>query len=213
METVADRAVAAVTRAVAALTEGGMTEQDAVAALVDVFAAATVGAADITAGYMSVLADLPAPPVTATLPDRTARDVARAVLDLDPPEARTVLQTLADGAVYDGAAQGAEMWALVDGTDIELWLRRTSPGEVCGLCVQAAMRVYKTPALRPIHNHCRCTIRPVFPTDDLGGLLEAPRERFRQVTGQLADTTDRVGPPANRGPATRSRASNERIDQ
>lgn len=194
------------------------------AVLAGVWAAGQQAGADLAVAHLGVLTGLPgvAAPVAVDA-GRLVADV-RAVWDASGFDAAlSKAEAVGSSVVFDGAADGAQDWAdlnadLLAGTEADPdvgarpvpWLRVVSRGEVCGLCVQAASRVYWTPALRPIHDHCRCTVRPILPDERISGMLEGPWNLKREVDAQMADATERNG-PARGARRQRSRASNVRV--
>lgn len=58
---------------------------------------------------------------------------------------------------------------------VKLWRRVTHPEfsetGVCGLCLVASTRPYRTPKLKKIHARCKCTVLPLTKDYDLGKML------------------------------------------
>jgi hypothetical protein len=62
-------------------------------------------------------------------------------------------------------------------------------GGVCGLCIAASTRIYRTDHLMPLHGDCHCTALPVTSNADPGGYINA--QDLGQLYGQ-AGGTDRA---------------------
>lgn len=190
---IADRAAAIAERMVAA----GSTADD----LTGVIEAAADAGAVQQAGFLSTLLDLDIP---AGVVDRAV--IADAVRKIAAVPAEQLAAAAGAGAatvVHHGAAASGDN---VPG--VKLWLRRVKPGEVCGLCIQAASRVYLRGTLAPVHDHCRCTVRPILPGEQIADLIGAAEVRSRGVQAELNATRRELG-HSNRA---RSRASNQRVN-
>ncbi len=69
------------------------------------------------------------------------------------------------------AMQAAEQqrWGIAEGiTGYRRIIHPELPGNVCGLCVVASSRIYRTNQLKRLHGGCRCTVLPVTKTQDPG---------------------------------------------
>lgn len=181
--------------------------------------AAMVAAADMAAAHFSQLSGSVAS--AGGVPERVGgsvvgdavADFGRLVTDVDRSAQKVgdAARRHADRAVYQGHAVGAARWADEADVTVKLWLRRVSPGEVCGLCVQAASRVYTRGDLRPVHNRCRCTVRPVLPDEEIEDLLAGPVGLAGSVNREVREVGRRVGGRTS-GAERRTRASNVRVD-
>ena len=190
---IADRAAAIAERMVAA----GSTADD----LTGVIEAAADAGAVQQAGFLSTLLDRDIP---AGVVDRAV------IVDAIRKIAAVTVEQLA-AAAGAGAATVVHHGAAASGDNVpgvKLWLRRVQPGEVCGLCVQAASRVYTRGTLAPVHDHCRCTVRPILPGEQIDDLIGSAEVRARGVQTELNAARRELG-HSNRA---RSRASNQRVN-
>lgn len=147
--------------------------------------------------------------------DAMGRAVLAAAEEHGEEAARAVAESVTSESVYLGAADGAAEWAGWVDRERETpraWVRVVSPGESCGLCIQAASRVYWSGELRPIHSHCRCTVRPLLDGERIADVLAGPWQQKEAVDDVTGDLDRRLG-TARKGRArqTRQRASNVRV--
>lgn len=189
---IADRAGAVAEQLVAA----GSTVDD-LAGVVE--AAAEAGAVQ-QAGFLSTLLDRDVP--VGTVDRGVINDVLRKIAAAPVEQLRAAARAGAATVVHHGAAASG------DGVPgVKLWLRRVKPGEVCGLCIQAASRVYTRGTLAPVHEHCRCTVRPILPGEQIDDLIGVATDRSNAVQSDLNAARRELG-HSNRA---RSRASNQRV--
>lgn len=112
-------------------------------------------------------------------PVRTARYLTSLVApptQTPPPEAlevaaqRLTKTALADLQLARTTSAQQSMYA----TGIDTFRRIIHPeltGQVCGLCIVAADRIYKRQNLLPIHPGCKCTVLPIVGDQDPGRAL------------------------------------------
>ncbi len=69
-----------------------------------------------------------------------------------------------------------------------------SAGGVCGLCIAASDRVYRTGELQDIHERCRCEVLPIVGSNDPGRSLNAESlaELYRLAGGTAGEKLKRV---------------------
>lgn len=156
--------------------------------------------ADLTSVHLELLTGIESPT------DTTAQSLAGETLTMIAADPENAVALVSD-FVHSTAAAESQRFNEATGA-IRYWIRVTTPGEICGLCVLAATRVYKTANLQPIHGNCRCTVQP---------LLTSVTEHKRN-TLPLADQVDRdlAAAEAKNGRTrtakqSRSRASNVRV--
>lgn len=167
--------------------------------------AATEAGADLAASHLEILTGAAGGPFTTPTTGPVTLDST-----LDPAWLADASAALVENAVFQGAAAGSESWAATSGVPIRFWARVLSAGEVCGLCVQAATRIYKTANLAPIHDFCRCTIRPILPPETLTEFKSAVLPTLSRVNAELAARAAVLGPPTTKS-GSRSRSSNVRL--
>lgn len=204
----------------------GMAAAGDVDGVGSVMSASAIVAADLMAAALSSLAGVAGVAETppAALADAAARavlaDVGRPVADVGRPVAEivgSVARRESDRVVMGAQRYGASGWEQTSGVEVAGWLRRTQPGDTCGLCVAAATRVYRRPDLDPIHDRCRCTIRPILEGDNPGDLLAGPRRLADDVSDLVDDVERRVADSKRVEPAgapskvRATRASNVRV--
>ena len=139
--------------------------------------------------------------------------VAKASVDVGPELVDKALNDVAaqtSEVVFNSAAEGSMAYQEAATYEIRLWKRMTSPGETCGLCVQAADRVYKKADLAPIHAHCRCTIAPLVEGETVKDVKTAARKQFEEVDKILADKNEELGKPKTAN-QSRSRSKSIRV--
>lgn len=56
-------------------------------------------------------------------------------------------------------------------------------GKSCGLCVVASTQRYRTGQLAPIHERCKCTVSPIWGTEDVGQVVDS--DRLKAVRSRL----------------------------
>lgn len=92
-------------------------------------------------------------------------------------QAMRLAQTLADGNIRlaEREASRAAVTYLAPRLGVTGYRRIVRPelSETgsCGLCIAASDQVYKTDELLPLHNRCKCTVLPIFGTEDPGNSL------------------------------------------
>lgn len=74
--------------------------------------------------------------------------------------------------------------------------RRVTDGDPCALCAVAATRTYRTGQLMPIHEHCSCTVEPLWGEHDVASIGTTVRVEQDPELGPrlMADTWSDVGP-------------------
>lgn len=114
-------------------------------------------------------------------------------------------------ALQSGRAQAAKLAA----TDMQLaqthaahdWMAQaptvvgyrrvlTGAGPHCPLCEQAATRTYRKQDLMPIHEHCTCTVEPLWGTEPVASVGTTVRVEEDPELGPrlMADSWSQVGP-------------------
>lgn len=107
--------------------------------------------------------------------------------------ARTDLQLAQTHAARDWIDTQANN--ATDETRIVGW-RRVTDGDPCALCAAAATRTYRTGELMPIHEHCSCTVEPLWGEHDVASIGTTVRVEHDPELGPrlMADTWSSVGP-------------------
>lgn len=72
----------------------------------------------------------------------------------------------------------------------------TGPGPHCDLCTAASTRTYRVSDLMPIHEHCGCTVEPLYGTEPVASIGTTVRVEDDPEIGPrlLADSWSDVGP-------------------
>lgn len=72
----------------------------------------------------------------------------------------------------------------------------TGPGPHCGLCTAAASRTYRISDLMPIHEHCGCTVEPLWGEHDVAAVGTTVRVEIDPELGPrlMAEDWSSVGP-------------------
>lgn len=72
----------------------------------------------------------------------------------------------------------------------------TGPGPHCTLCTLASERTYRISDLLPIHEHCTCTVEPLWGTEPVASAGTSVRVEYDPELGPrlMADTWSPVGP-------------------
>lgn len=106
---------------------------------------------------------------------------------------RTDLQLAQTHSARDWMTEQAK--TATDETRIVGW-RRVTDGDPCALCAQAATRTYYTGDLMPIHEHCSCTVEPLWGQHDVASVGTTVRVELDPELGPrlMADTWSSVGP-------------------
>lgn len=186
------------------LSEGlrALVADSDMAGVATLLAATESAAADLTAAHMEILTGVPSPI------DLTPRSMAADLVEriaADPDQ----FEEFASDFVHRVSGVEAQRFAESDETpDIRFWVRVTSPGDTCGLCVQAATRVYKRADLAPIHTRCRCTVRPLL--TDVTAHKRSALALADEVDAELAKQSKRNGRPRT-AKQSRSRSKNVRV--
>lgn len=186
------------------LSEGlrALVADSDMAGVATLLAATESAAADLTAAHMEILTGVPSPI------DLTPRSMAADLVEriaADPDQ----FEEFASDFVHRVSGVEAQRFAEFDETpDIRFWVRVTSPGDTCGLCVQAATRVYKRADLAPIHARCRCTVRPLL--TDVTAHKRSALALADEVDAELAKQSKRNGRPRT-AKQSRSRSKNVRV--
>lgn len=214
-----DRVLAAVRRLIGAALVADSPDLVAVeAALVGVLSgSAGIGFELATAHLSTVIGEAVAvKPAVERVTREAVTDIMRTVRAASGSAPEVVSQALdevaakASEVVFQSAGEGSVAYQEAAAYEIRFWKRVTSPGETCGLCVQAADRVYKRADLAPIHAHCRCTVAPLVDGETIRDVKSRSQDLFDQVDAELADRNARLGKPrtANK---SRSRSKNVRV--
>jgi hypothetical protein len=191
---------------------GGLTDDHARRYVPRAVAASTGAeraAARLVAGFLATTARV----VESAAPIRPALDVQRvsgAALRGEAPEdvfMRPVIamrSAIAQGHTFEEAFEtGAQRAATLVEANVALaqrvatvevlsesnavGYRRVLGGVGCELCASAAGSVYRTDDLMPIHNHCSCSVAPVYDDEDPGRTVN--RELTHEPPGD-AETHD-----------------------
>lgn len=131
---------------------------------------------------------------TLISPDATDVGVARAFNALDKL-VRTDLQLTQTHAARDWMTQDT----LTATSELRIvGYRRvlTGPGPHCALCEAASTRTYRVSDLMPIHEHCGCTVEPIYGTQPVASTGTTVRVENDPEIGPrlMADNWSDVGP-------------------
>lgn len=119
----------------------------------------------------------------------------------DSPEqalasARAQVKSLAMTDLQLAQTHSARDWMSAVPTIVGYRRTLTGPGPHCPLCELASTRTYRKADLMPIHEHCGCTVEPLWGTEPVASAGTTVRVELDPELGPrlMADTWSPVGP-------------------
>jgi hypothetical protein len=196
-----DRVATATLDSIRTLFAAGAPTAEEIAPILMAAESATI---DLTAANLGILTGetIAADTTATTIAAELAAELAATNVETATAKASTF--------IYQASANESRRINTTLARPVRYWVRVTTPGETCGLCVLAATRVYKRADLEPIHDHCRCTVRALLPDESITDFKTRVLPLAGQVDTQLADATARNGRPSTAN-KSRSRAKNVRV--